>query len=176
MYPQQYPHPAQRPPPTKYAGLGCLAWVGVVALICVLGMFAMCGVAIINAPRDAQRAAEQADAAAQQAKADAIENAKEDAKERKRCHVADGGEIFRARFDQIRDRCEDIIREGLKVPGSGSFPTESEDGNQWVTSDGCSKTLKTYVDAKNAFGVKVRTHYDCTFDPRTGIARALPTD
>ena len=176
MYPQQYPHPAQRPQPTKYAGLGCLAWIGVFAAIIVLGMLVMCGVAIVNAPADAKRAADQADAEAQRAKEDAIDDARKKAEDRKRCHIADGGEVFLTTSDKMRDRCEDIMRLSLKVPGSGTFPNETDDGNQWVSNDGCSKTLKTYVDAQNAFGVKVRTHYDCTFDPRTGIIRALPTD
>jgi hypothetical protein len=51
--------------------------------------------------------------------------------------------------------------------------SRSEHGRQRGLSvwrdDGCNRIYASWVDAKNAFGVKVRTRFECKFDPRTGL-------
>ncbi len=37
-----------------------------------------------------------------------------------------------------------------------------------TSDDGCHRTHSSSVEGLNAFGVKVRTRYACTFDPKTG--------
>lgn len=146
-----------------------MAMIGILAGISVLGLIALVVASVVTGPsrekRETENAAYLADAAAH----DAAEKAAKEAELRKQCKVPEAGAIFIAYSDQMRDRCHDLIRDSLKVPGSSDFASESDEMKDWVSYDGCSKTYRSYFDAKNAFGVKVRTRYECTFDPRTGL-------
>lgn len=55
--------------------------------------------------------------------------------------------------------CQDKVRDGLKAPSSADFPAYDEAAvghsrQQW--------TVRSYVDADNSFGAKLRTRYTCT--------------
>lgn len=54
--------------------------------------------------------------------------------------------------------CKDFVRDQLKAPATAEFPTLDfsfvrHGGNHW--------TIKSYVDAQNGFGAKVRSGYIC---------------
>ncbi|OMP76145.1 MULTISPECIES: hypothetical protein [unclassified Chitinophaga] len=54
---------------------------------------------------------------------------------------------------------KNFVRETLKAPGSADFPTLD------FTSDYMGENtymVKSYVDAQNSFGAKLRTHYVAT--------------
>ena len=86
---------------------------------------------------------------------------------RKQCKRLDGGLIFPLNDEDLRDLCHAQVRESLKVPGSAEFPS-GEDRIRLMTADGCKRTFTSTFVAKNAFGVMVKTGYDCTYDPKTG--------
>lgn len=166
---QQWPPP--RAPQKK--GIGCVGW-GVI----LLGAgFVLLLVVTAFIPRKGPSAAEErrlieaneADAAAQRMRA--IEE-----EWRKGCKTKPPEPLFVVLDSDLRDRCEAMISERLKVPGSGSFPSEREQPTALVSNDNCTRIFQSYVDAKNAFGVKVRTRYECSFDPRTGLYSTKTSD
>ncbi len=116
----------------------------------------------------AQASASQADAAAQ------LEALQEPwkVKTRKACGLKPGATIYPATVRELAKMCRGLVEQGLKVPGSGEFPDlPSETETRGMGSaDGCHYSLDSYVDATNAFGMKVRTQYRCTYDPTTGLA------
>lgn len=55
--------------------------------------------------------------------------------------------------------CVQRVKAGLRAPRTAKFPWSHE-----VTFKGRTATLVSYVDAENAFGAMIRTHYVCTVD------------
>lgn len=114
---------------------------------------------------------EQLDAAVQEAARvhdEALDKWK--AKTRKACGLKADAEIHAATVRELTKMCIVLVDEGLKVPGSGEYPPlpSEQETHGMNSADGCRYSLDSYVDAKNALGVKVRTRFRCTFDPTTG--------
>lgn len=137
------------------------------------GVMLLCIVAALLGKSPKQKKADDAEnarlaAAAASAKAAYEEQQHEEWS--KQCRLKPAQPVFVLSDDDIRTRCHILIDENMKVPGSGDFPSERDDpgGNGFKSDDGCHRIYNSYVDAKNAFGVKVRTQYACTFDPRSG--------
>jgi len=172
MYPQQPPpQPFGAPPPTK--GVGCLGFVLIALGVGALGTLALCGLVVTTSktsPEEKRRlddelAAVQAAASAENAR----RTAKFEAEVRTGCKLKPDAAVFvPADDDAQREHCRALIRDALKVPGSADFPNRSDEG-PFVSDDGCNRIYRSHVDAQNAFGVKVRTKFDCTLDPRTGV-------
>lgn len=159
----------QQPPPRpRSSGGGCITFVlmacGIFAALIFVGVTAMRVIATPTkdekAKIDDKIAADAKDAAAQQF---AFELGV-----RKACKVGEAGALFMIPDSEMKDHCYDRIRSSLKVPGSSDFPY-GEDVSRGMLSDdgGCRRIFKSYFDAQNAFGVKIRTHYECTYDPRS---------
>lgn len=67
----------------------------------------------------------------------------------------------------IITQCKSAVRGMLKSPWSADFPFASYD----IKSDKGIIILKSYVDAKNAFGASIRSNFKCYLTP----AWKLPT-
>jgi hypothetical protein len=66
--------------------------------------------------------------------------------------------------------CKDFVKDRLKAPASADFPWL----DRQVTKRGPGRfTVVSYVDAQNAFGAKIRTHYSCTVSFKGGSVFAL---
>lgn len=92
-------------------------------------------------------------------------------KTRKACHVKPDAELTPLTVRELTKTCQALVDIGLKVQGSGEYP-ELPDATEtagMMSVDGCRAYIDSYVDAKNAFGVKVRTKYRCTYDPTVGF-------
>ncbi len=129
--------------------------------------------------------AQAADAEAQAADAAAVQMAAETAdaarvhdaamtayiaKEAKACRVKPSDYIPATKREMAK-MCIVFVDAGLKVPGSASYPDlPAETDRSLSTPDGCRSSFDTYFDAQNAFGIKVRTRYRCTYDPKVGLA------
>ncbi|MDX6480340.1 MAG: hypothetical protein QOG85_850 [Gaiellaceae bacterium] len=178
-YPPQYPPQPYYPQPAPKKGLGCLAWGGIIGVggIVLLGVFCV-ALAKLGPTEEQRKKRDEANAAASASAAASAAIAADAAAQanlqfenavRKGCKLAPTKEVFTVPDDALRERCQDMVREGLKVPGSGDFPSDREDSKTLTSDDSCNRTYTSWVDAKNAFGVKIRTRYACTFDPRTGL-------
>ncbi|MGZ3182939.1 MAG: hypothetical protein ACXU8N_10905 [Telluria sp.] len=55
-------------------------------------------------------------------------------------------------------QCQRFVEDRLKAPAAAEFPAG---GYQLISRDVNAFTLRSYVDAPNAFGVKVRTDFLC---------------
>lgn len=172
----QYPYPYGPAPTPPKQGMGCipiaLIVVGVLALGTVI-FIAIVVSATKKSPEEQRRLDEELAAAQAAASAqNAAIRAKFEGEVRAGCKLAPTAPVFVVDdADQI-DQCRAMIREGLKVPGSADFPGPSDDTRKLISDDGCNRIYQSYVDAQNAFGVKVRTRYECKFDPRTGLYKA----
>ncbi len=92
------------------------------------------------------------------------------AKAAKACHMKPSDYIPATKREMAK-MCIVFVDGELKVPGSGTHPDLPEENEQGLsTVDGCRFFFDSYVDAQNAFGVKVRTRYRCTYDPKVGLA------
>lgn len=60
--------------------------------------------------------------------------------------------------------CKNKVRDRLKSPASADFPIMDVK----ATRAGSTFTVSSYVDAKNAFGAEIRTHYTCVIDHVSG--------
>lgn len=119
-----------------------------------------------SSAKEAALEAELADAAAK-AKEE-FDEAQRDAV-RRGCKLKPNTPVFIVEDDDHRIQCQLLMRESMKVPSSATFPNKSEDpGIPFVSDDGCNRTYASWVEGKNAFGVEVRSRYECTLDPRTG--------
>lgn len=175
-----YPQPQQQwgPPRPQKNGIGCLGVGLIVLAVGVLGTMGLCGAIVASGHRSPEERAKDDEVAAAAASAQAAAAASAEAalepwkiKTRKACGLKPGDEIFPATVRKQLQLCRVLVEGGLKVPGSGEFPdlpSETETSGL-STVDGCRSFIDTYVDAKNAFGVKVRTRYRCTYDPTTGL-------
>ncbi len=177
-----YPPPPQwgppQPPARPRIGCGGLLFTAIaLPFVCLLGfcgyVFSGVGAPKTAAEKDAEaqlqaeNAANREDAAVQLAKRQEPWKAKT----RTACGLKPDAPIYPASTRELAKMCVDLVKDGLKVPGSGKFPelpSESETGGL-VTPDGCRYSLDSYVDAQNAFGVVVRTRYRCSYDPTTGV-------
>lgn len=164
---------------------GCLKAFLVVLGIIVVGNVATCATCAVMAKSSPPQSAEEKQRQAQTEKrlqeeaadAAAQEQARLETEFRKGCKLPASKPIFTMYDSNLRERCQDMIRESLKVPGSGDFPSEREQPTSLVSDDGgCDRIFRSYVDAKNAFGVKVRTRYECKYDPRTGLVSTKSLD
>ena len=43
------------------------------------------------------------------------------------------------------------------------------DGDRAVLHADCTVTYRSWVDAQNGFGAKLRTHFLCSYDPKTDL-------
>lgn len=162
-----YPHPPPQhwaPPPKQ--GIGCLGIGLIVFGVGVVGSLAVCGAIVASAQRTPAQRAEDEKIAASAADAEAQRLAEFEGKVRAGCKLSKTAPVFTVQDDELRARCKTIVKEAMTVPSSADFPT---DATPLVSDDGCHRTYESYVDGLNAFGVKVRTRYSCTFDPRTGF-------
>lgn len=58
--------------------------------------------------------------------------------------------------------CQHFVRARLRAPSTADFPWYNGQG----TVSGGTYTVKSYVDAQNAFGAKVRTTFTCAVSTR----------
>ncbi len=66
--------------------------------------------------------------------------------------------------------CKQIIREHLLVPSSAKFQPIWD---AKITVDRFGRRYwEGYVDSKNAFGVKIRNRFRCTYNPKDNVVRA----
>lgn len=162
-----YPYAPQQPPPPK-KGLGFGVWAGLILVACFVSVAGVFCYAVSRKPSaEDQRKTEEILAAA--ADAAAQQKAAMEKDWRDGCKLKASAPIYVVYDRDLRERCEAMISESLKVPGSGDFPSEREQPTNLTSDDGCNRIFTSYVDATNAFGVKVRTRYVCTYDPRTGL-------
>ncbi len=85
---------------------------------------------------------------------------------RKGCKLSATAPVFALEDGDVRTRCQLLVQEGMTSPSSADFPNDSS--VKLTSDDGCNRILVSSVEGLNAFGVKVRSRYACTFDPRTG--------
>lgn len=145
----------------------CIVGGGFVLLIAV-------GV-VLGHRSPAQREADKVEAAKQKTRDDETERVKAVYEEKRKddwrgqCKLKDTQPVFVLDDDDIRYRCQQLVRENLKAPSTADFPSKTEEGfREFKTDDGCHRTYNSYVESQNAFGVQIRTQYSCTFDPRSG--------
>ncbi len=117
----------------------------------------------------AKEAAELASLQANAADAEAQRLAVVETAVRKGCKLKASAPVFVIPDDDVRARCKVLVKEGMTAPSSAEFSYEA---TPLVSDDGCNRTYASSVEGLNAFGVKVRTAFRCTFDPRTGNLRA----
>lgn len=65
-------------------------------------------------------------------------------------------------------QCKDMVRAKLLVPTSADFPGLF-DADRLLTNNKCGRTWRSWVDSKNAFGVKIRKTFTCTYEPSTSM-------
>jgi hypothetical protein len=181
MVRMHYPQQNAPPPPIQSKPIGCLGITLIVIGVGCVGTLGFCAFVfngVATKTPEQRRADEQARAEGEAAQADAaaqLEILREPwkIKTRKACGLKPDAPIYAATVREQAKMCRDLVEEGLKVPGSGDFPElPGETETKGLSSaDGCRSSQDSYVDAKNAFGVKVRTRYRCTYDPTTGLAR-----
>jgi hypothetical protein len=58
--------------------------------------------------------------------------------------------------------CEDAVKARLKAPGTAAFPF-GHATNVAVLGNNRYR-LRSYVDAQNSFGAKLRTNFDCVIE------------
>lgn len=167
MYGQGY----GTPPPRRGSGQGCLIAVGVLVAAGGVGIVLLAAVLGSGDPKKrAEREAvdEAIAASAQRANEERLAELKADL--RKKCGIKDGGAVFFVEQDDMKRQCREIVKEGLEAPSSAEFPPIDDPGggSGLVTDDGCRMTYASYVEALNPLGVKLRTRFSCTFEPRTG--------
>lgn len=65
--------------------------------------------------------------------------------------------------------CQEFVKERLKAPSQATFPgwDASNEGPVKITADGDTYEVKSYVDAPNSFGAKLRSSFTCKVE-RTG--------
>lgn len=161
---------------------GCLKAILVGLAIVVLAPIATCATCAVMA--DASRSsqpkpdaaalaaalAEASDAEAQSAKK--VEAQREAV--RKGCKMTELQPVFLLDDESLVDKCQAMVKESATVPSSVDFPTVRD--VKLTSDDGCRRIFRSHLDGKNAFGVKVRTRFECSLDPRTGDikTKALP--
>lgn len=62
--------------------------------------------------------------------------------------------------------CQDFVERRLRAPGTASFPWSTSIQTAYL--GGGRFRIRAYVDAENAFGGEVRTHFTCTIEHSTG--------
>jgi hypothetical protein len=67
-------------------------------------------------------------------------------------------------------RCRELVRQMLKAPATAKFSWEEDDRPSFFSN--CNMEWKSWVEAKNPFGVPLRNTFLCTFDARTGQLKA----
>lgn len=169
---QYYQGPPQQPPPPKKSRVKLVLWS-------VLGVFLVgsCGLTMLaastpeaKAKREAAAVEAAARASAEKAESEAAAAAQLAANQkieddwRKACKVKAGSAFTAATTDDIELACRSVVRDSLKVPGSDDWPGVKV---ELLTEGGCNRIWQSYVVAKNAFGVAVKTPFTCTYDPRT---------
>lgn len=57
---------------------------------------------------------------------------------------------------------KDAVLQHLKAPSTASFAKMTDPEAKYRINDDGSVLIRSYVDAENSFGAKVRTHFQCT--------------
>lgn len=57
------------------------------------------------------------------------------------------------------------VKKNLKVPSTAVFADEFEDESKYKINGDGSVVIRSYVDAENSFGAKIRTYYRCNVSP-----------
>ena len=165
----------QPPQPPKKTGVGCLGWVLIAVVAFLATTVVVCSAVLTpksetsqaKAQREAKLAEERDATAAEEARARA-QNAEANRKLAIACKLPPDAEAVEVpTVEKILDHCHGAIRLSAKVPGSIEFPSEPEDTIKLTSDNGCNYIYTSWFDGQNAFGVKVRTRYRCTFDPIT---------
>ena len=86
--------------------------------------------------------------------------------------------VWGAFASKNRDKCDDkigafvmsqsFVKDRLKAPSTASFPYITDDGVSVTKQEGCSYSVRAYVDAQNSFGAKIRTRYSVNVRPGDG--------
>jgi hypothetical protein len=103
--------------------MGCLlSGLIILGISCVL-LLGFCAL-VTQGPSERDKRAKQAqdDAEDASAQARAKQVAELEAQWRKECKLAATAPVFVAYGDDMIDRCQEVVRRDLKVPGSGDFP------------------------------------------------------
>jgi hypothetical protein len=66
--------------------------------------------------------------------------------------------------------CERLVREQLRAPSTAEFQQFRDDPSSY--SANCDMEIKSWVEAKNAFGVPLRNPFICRFNAKTGVVTA----
>ena len=66
----------------------------------------------------------------------------------------------------FRSKCEFLVKQQLLSPSSAQIPWLF-DGMRIVEASDGSKTWSSWVDVKNAFGVKIRHSFTCSYNAKT---------
>lgn len=67
--------------------------------------------------------------------------------------------------------CQQFMEPRLRAPASADFAMRSASTIERMADDDYERRpfrITSYVDAQNAFGAQVRTHFTCTVKPRDG--------
>lgn len=57
------------------------------------------------------------------------------------------------------------VKKNLKAPSTAVFADEFEDESKYKINGDGSVVIRSYVDAENSFGAKIRTYYRCNVSP-----------
>lgn len=81
------------------------------------------------------------------------------------------GELFKQRITEVENRCyeaisycQEIVKSALKAPSTAKFPNPFTFREVPCRADGTIYTVKTYVDAQNAFGAMLRQNILCKIE------------
>jgi hypothetical protein len=109
--------------------------------------------------RDAERKQKEKDQAEAEAKR------QEQVVARDRCPYGPGRRVGETEF---RTACKMAIKRQLLSPKSADFPGMFDEVSKVDESSTCSRTWRTWVDAKNAYGVAIRHNFTCSYDSAAG--------
>lgn len=66
----------------------------------------------------------------------------------------------------VQVACHMMVEKRLKAPSTAEWPGMFSGDHATLNAD-CSVTYSSWVEASNAYGVKIRTNYTCRYDPKT---------
>jgi len=89
---------------------------------------------------------------------------------RKACKLGPTAKIQPVDEAEVKALCRMAVERVLKSPKSAEHPGIFDHDDKPTSKDGCTTVYVSWVDAQNSFGATIRTNYQCTYDPRTGVA------
>lgn len=158
------PGPGYPQPPRKKSNVWIWVLVAVGVPFAACSGLAVLGTVVGKPAREAAAAsasAEKVRAAEEEAK----KKADEDAKMREACKVDSDAKLTKRSNGDVIYLCREMVKAQLKAPATAEFPGIFDSDGRPTSLDGCKTVYRSYVDAQNAFGAKLRSQFLCTFDP-----------